>query len=111
MIEFDAKESGSVGKEEGEASAGMPGKMEAVDRRAMRRGFLIVSLIAALFLGYGIFMYFAIGDRGDPDWDFGGVEETPAQSIYSTAPPAAPQPQHVDRMPSGAGPPKGLGRR
>ena len=81
------------------------------DRRAVMAGFLIVSLIAALFLGYGIFMYFAIGDRGNPDWDFGSIEDTPAESVYSTASPGAAEPQHVNGKPSGAETPKGLDRK
>ena len=103
MIDEKKTGPGSFWKEEGEASAAMPEEMDAIrDRRAVGRGFLIVSLIAALFLGYGIFMYFAIGDKGNPDWDFGSIEDTPAQSVYSTGEPGATEPQHVSRKPSGA---------
>ncbi len=110
MIDFDATGPGPSGqKEERQTSAG---EMDAIrDRRAVVRGFLIVSLIAALFLGYGIFMYFAIGDKGNPDWDFGSIEDTPGQSVYSTAPPGATEPQHVSGKPSGAETPKGLERQ
>ncbi len=113
MIDFDATGSGQSGqKEERQALPGMPGERDAIrDRRAVMRGFLIVSLIAALFLGYGIFMYFAIGDKGNPDWDFGSIEDTPGQSVYSTAPPGPMEPQHVNGMPSGAEAPKGADGR
>ena len=110
MTDNDATGPGRLGKE-GEA-AGMTGEMDTVrDRRAVVRGFLIVSLIAALFLGYGVFMYFAIGDKGPPDWDFGSIEDTPAQSIYSTGQPGPTWPQHVDQKPSGAKAPKGSDRQ
>jgi hypothetical protein len=96
--------SGSFRKEEGQAPEGMAEQMNAIrDRRAVARGFLIVALVAALFLGYGIFMYLTIGDKGPPDWDFGAVVDTPAESVYSTGLPGATEPQHVNRMPSGAG--------
>ena len=112
MIDFDATGSGQSGQEERQAPPGGPGETDAArDRRAVMRGFLIVSLIAALFLGYGVFMYFAIGDKGPPDWDFGSIEDTPAQSPYSTAPPGATEPQHVNGKPSGAETPKGLDRK
>jgi hypothetical protein len=112
VIDFDATGNSSFRKEEGEASPAMPREMDVIrDRRAVGRGFLIVSLIAALFLGYGIFTYFAIGDKGNPDWDFGSVEDTPGQSVYSTGEPGATEPQHVSRKPSGAAFPAGKERQ
>jgi hypothetical protein len=113
VIDEEKSGSGSSGQEEERrAAARMPEEMEAIrDRRGVVAGFLVVSLIAALFLGYGVFMYFAIGDKGPPDWDFGSIEDTPAQSPYSTAPPGATEPQHVNGKPSGAETPKGLDRK
>jgi hypothetical protein len=109
VIDLDATGPDSFRKE-GEAPAAMPGEMDAVcDRRAVVRGFLIVSLIAALFLGYAIFMYVAIGDKGPPDWDFGSVEDTPGQSVYSTGQPGPTEPQHVAQEPSRAGTRTGKG--
>ena len=104
MTDFDATGPDSIRKDAGEESAGR-------DRRAVARGFLIVSLIAALFLGYGIFMYFAVGDKGNPDWDFGSIEDTPSQSVYSTGAAGATEPQHVSRKPSGANSPAGKERQ
>ena len=71
------------------------------------RGWLIVGTLALLFLFYGFFMYFAVGDKGPPPWDFGVVEDIPGQSSYSTHPPrqgkgAEPEPQHVSKKPSKA---------
>jgi hypothetical protein len=99
VTDFDTTGSDSFGQE-GEASAGsLRGTDANGHRRAVVQGLLIVSLIAALFLGYGVFMYFAIGDKGPPDWDFGSIEDTPGQSLYSTGQPGATGAQHVSGKP------------
>jgi len=69
------------------------------------RGWLIVGTMALLFLFYGFFMYFVVGDKGPPPWDFGVVQDIPGQSSYSTHPTrqgkgAVPEPQHVSQKPS-----------
>ena len=60
--------------------------------------------IAALFFIWGILIFFFVGDKGPPDWDFGVIEDVPGQSAYSTARPGPPlagegerkvEPQHV----------------
>jgi hypothetical protein len=63
------------------------------------RGWLIVVGVALLFLVWGLFIYFAIGDKGPPPWDFNVVKDIPGQSPVSTEPKGAagPFPQHVDR--------------
>jgi len=71
------------------------------------RGWLIVGSMVLLFLLYGFFMYFAVGDKGPPSWDFGVVPDIPGQSSYSTHPPSQgkgtePEPQHVSQRPSKA---------
>lgn len=71
------------------------------------RGWLIVGTLVLLFLFYGFFMYFAVGDKGPPPWDFGVVQDIPGQSSYSTHPPrqgkgTEPEPQHLSRKPSKA---------
>jgi hypothetical protein len=71
------------------------------------RGWLIVGTMALLFLFYGFFMYFVVGDKGPPPWNFGVVEDVPGQSSYSTHPPrqgkgTEPEPQHVSKKPSKA---------
>ncbi len=68
------------------------------------KGWIIVCTLAFLFLIYGVFMYFVVGDKGSPPWDFGTVEDVPGQSVYSTHPAvggaaSAPEPQHVSQRP------------
>jgi hypothetical protein len=67
------------------------------------RGWLVVSGVALLFVAYGLLLYFAIGDKGPPDWDFGSVEDVPGASVYSTypygGPVSAPDRQHVSQRP------------
>ncbi|OPY75441.1 MAG: hypothetical protein A4E65_03563 [Syntrophorhabdus sp. PtaU1.Bin153] len=68
------------------------------------RGWLFVCALALCFLLYGLFMYFMIGDKGPPGWNFGAVKDIPGESIYSTNQPvsggtAAPEPQHVSQKP------------
>ena len=67
---------------------------------ASLRSWMIILGIAILFLCYGLFMFFVVGDKGPPVWDFGVVEDIPGESVYSTHPGAsAPEPQHVSQKP------------
>ncbi len=63
------------------------------------RGWLIVVGVALLFLVWGLFIYFTIGDKGPPPWDFNVVQDIPGQSPLSTHSTGSPPPggQHVDR--------------
>ncbi len=68
------------------------------------RAWFIVCTLAILFFIYGMFMYFYVGDKGPPGWDFGAVEDIPGQSVYSTNPAGqgaatVPEPQHVSQKP------------
>ncbi len=75
-------------------------------RRLLRRGWIIVLAIALIFVIYGLFAYFIIGDNQPPDWDFGAVKDVPGESVYSTYPyrgrTEAPRPQHVNQKPPNA---------
>ena len=64
---------------------------------------VIVLAIAISFLVWGLFIFFLVGDKGSPPWDFGIVQDIPGESAYSTHPPKAPEPepQHVSQKPSG----------
>jgi hypothetical protein len=71
------------------------------------RGWLFVCGLALFFLLYGLLMFFIIGDKGPPEWDFGALKDIPGDSIYSTNKPvtggmAGPEPQHVAQKPSQA---------
>ena len=73
------------------------------------RSWLIIIGIAALFVCWGLFVFFTIGDKGSPPWDFGVVKDIPGESPYSThryTPGAspAPSPQHVAEKPAGVVP-------
>ena len=79
-------------------------ELEREESRKNRKGWIIVCTLAILFLIYGVFMYFVVGDKGPPDWNFGNVEDIPGQSLYSTHPAvggtaSAPEPQHVSQKP------------
>lgn len=75
------------------------------ERGLVLRSWVFVWLLAIFFLLYGLFMYFVVGDKGPPDWDFGIVEDIPGKSVYSTFPEPAgatrePAPQHVSERPT-----------
>ncbi len=67
----------------------------------------IITAIAAGFLAWGLLIYFVIGDKGPPGWDFSVIPDIPGQSTYSTYNPERPnglapgiepakvEPQHV----------------
>ena len=77
---------------------------ESEEQRPSLKGWFYVCGLALLFFIYGLFMFYMIGDKGPPGWDFGTVEDIPGESVYSTNQPitggtAAPEPQHVSQKP------------
>lgn len=62
--------------------------------KATLRSWIIVVVIAVLFLCWGLFIFIAVGDKGPPAWDFGVVEDIPGQSPYVTES-TEPATQHV----------------
>ena len=48
------------------------------------KDWLIPIAIAVLFLVWGLLIFFMVGNKGQPPWDFGVVEDIPGQSPYST---------------------------
>jgi hypothetical protein len=48
------------------------------------RGFILGVTIAFVFLCWGLIIFFMVGDKGPPAWDFSVVEDIPGQSPYST---------------------------
>ena len=80
---------------------------EKQERRKEIRGWLYVCALAFMFLVYGLFMFFMIGDKGPPEWNFGTIEDIPGESVYSTNQPitggeGVPEPQHVSQKPKQA---------
>ena len=43
------------------------------------KGWFYVCGLALFFLLYGLFMFYMIGDKGPPGWDFGIVEDIPGE--------------------------------
>ena len=66
------------------------------------KSLIVILAIAISFLVWGLFIFFSIGDKGSPPWDFGIVQDIPGESAYSTHPPKAPEPepQHVSQKPA-----------
>jgi len=57
-------------------------------------GWLVLLLLIALILVKGFLTFTAVGDRGQPTWNFGVVQDVPGQSPYAIYP-KLPYPQHV----------------
>ena len=75
------------------------------NREKTSKSLIIVLVIAVSFLFWGLFIFFSVGDKGSPPWDFGIVQDIPGESAYSTHPPKAPEPepQHVSQKPTRVG--------
>ena len=54
----------------------------------MLRSWIIVIAIAIVFIVWGLFIFFTIGDKGPPPWDFGVIRDVPGESPYSTERPS-----------------------
>ena len=48
------------------------------------KDWLVPIAIAVLFLVWGLLIFFMVGNKGQPPWDFGVVDDIPGQSPYST---------------------------
>jgi hypothetical protein len=74
--------------------------MEERDEKTFR-SLMIVVAIALSFFVWGLFIFFSVGDKGSPSWDFGIVPDVPGESAYSTHPLRSPEPepQHVSQKP------------
>ena len=48
------------------------------------RSLGMVLAIAVLFLMWGFTIFFTVGEKGPPGWDFGTVQDIPGESPYST---------------------------
>ncbi len=50
----------------------------------------IIGAIAAGFLAWGLLIYFVIGDKGPPGWDFSIIPDIPGESTDSSYNPEIP---------------------
>lgn len=48
------------------------------------KAWTVVALICLAVFAYGAILIFTVGDKGQPAWDYGGVEFVPGGSPYST---------------------------
>jgi len=54
------------------------------EKRTNRVGWIVVVAMAVVFILWGLFIFFAVGDKGPPSWDFGVIKDIPGESPYST---------------------------
>jgi nicotinamide riboside transporter PnuC len=54
------------------------------EKRTNRVGWIVVIAMAVVFVLWGFFIFFAVGDKGPPSWDFGVINDIPGESPYST---------------------------
>jgi hypothetical protein len=64
----------------------------------------LVFVLTVSFLLWGFLLFYTIGDKGPPSWDFNIVRDIPGESVHSTHPSLSgkisePDPQHVSKAP------------
>ena len=64
--------------------------MASEEEFSLVKTWAIIGGIAAGFLAWGLLIYFVIGDKGPPGWDFSVLPDIPGQSIYFTYNPVRP---------------------
>ncbi len=81
--------------------------MATEEEHSAKRTWSILGGIAIVFLAWGFLLFFVIGDKGPPEWDFSVIPDIPGESTYSTYSPTRPhglvpglepvpvEPQHV----------------
>jgi hypothetical protein len=77
------------------------------DEKSPLATWSILTGIAVGFLLWGLLVFYVIGEKGPPEWDFSVIPDIPGESTYSTHNPARPhgrvpgpepmpvEPQHV----------------
>lgn len=79
--------------------------LQSEEERSAGKTWAVLSGIALTFLAWGLLLFFVLGDKGPPIWDFSVIPDIPGESAYSThnpnvsmfpgQGPLVPQPQHV----------------
>jgi len=54
------------------------------EKKTNRVGWIVVVAMAVVFILWGLFIFFTVGDKGPPSWDFGVIKDIPGESPYST---------------------------
>lgn len=62
--------------------------------RSERTTWTFIFLMVMFILLKGFFVYFLVGDKGQPGWDYRPVPDVPGESPYAIYEPL-PYPQHV----------------
>ena len=57
---------------------------EEDETKSSKKSWLILLATAFGFLLWGSILFFGIGDKGPPDWDYSVVPDVPGLSPYST---------------------------
>jgi len=68
--------------------------MEHTYEKSEFRSWVIIGLIIAFILAKGVFAFVAVGDRGQPGWDYRPVKDVPGESPYAIYE-KLPDSQHV----------------
>jgi hypothetical protein len=82
-------------KDESSSLVGRNRKLEqTTPKESSFATWVVIVLLLALILVKGFFAFFAVGDRGQPTWDYRPVQDVPGESPYAVYEPL-PYPQHV----------------
>lgn len=69
---------------------------EEMYRHRQSTGWVLLLLFCAALIGYSLVLHLLIPDR-PRTWDFGQLDQTPAESIYSTREPAMRVPEPLQK--------------
>jgi hypothetical protein len=56
--------------------------------------WVLIILVTVWFLFFSLFTYLIVGDKGQPTWNLGAVNDVPATSPYAVYT-KVPHPQHI----------------
>ena len=67
---------------------------ERITEESTLATWIVIFLLVAGIVIVGLFGFYAVGDQGQPSWDFRPARDVPAASRYAIYEPL-PYPQHV----------------
>lgn len=74
------------------------------ERKNVVYSWVVVSVLSAAVLLWGVVIYVVVGDRMAPKWDFGQIQDVPGESPYSTWTPGSKELPGTVPRPAVAGP-------